>query len=119
MGYSFIHHKGRKILYIDYTQCKSLDEMLTVLDSVRELYEKSNESFYVINDFTGAYGSSEFLNKAKELGAKLFSKKTKKSAILGVTGIKKILVQAYNMVVKHKIVLCDSKLEALDYLASN
>jgi hypothetical protein len=116
MALSYILHKGKKIMYIDYSKCKNLDEMLAVLDSAKKEYEKTTESYLTINDFSNTFGSKDFMNKAKELGPVIFDKRTIKSAIIGVTGIKRILLQAYNTVVKNKQVPFDTKDEALEYL---
>jgi len=115
MSLSYITHKGKRILFIDYTQCKSTPEMLKVLDDVRKEYEKPGGQFLAINDFTGTYGSSEFLNAAQK-HKELFDSKTIKTAVLGVTGIKKILLNGYNAFVKKKQMPFDSKAEALEYL---
>jgi hypothetical protein len=105
-------------MYIDYTQCKTTAEMIDLLEQVADEYRKSNDSFLTLNDFTGNFGHDDFLKRAKELGPSVFDHKTKKSAIIGITGVKKILLQAYNKFVTNKQVPFNTKQEALDYLAS-
>ena len=61
-------------------------------------------------------GSTEFMQRAKQLGKEIFDSRTSKSAVLGVTGIKKILLNGYNMIVKNKLEPFDTKEEALEYL---
>jgi hypothetical protein len=116
MSVSYISHKGKKILYVDYTKCKSPKETLDVLELVRQEYLKSNEMMITVNDFRDAYASSEFMNKVSELGKQLFTKRTIKSAAVGVAGIKKILVNAYNIFAENKVTLFDTKEEALDWV---
>jgi len=115
MSLSYLTHKGKRILFIDYTHCKTTAEMLKVLDDVRKEYEKSNTQFLAINDFTGTFGSNEFLNAASK-HKELFDSKTLKTAVLGITGIKKILLNGYNAFVKKKQVPFNTKEEALEYL---
>ena len=103
-------------MYVDYTKCKTVQDTLDVLDSVRQEYLKSNEMFITLNDFREAYGSNEFMKKANEYAKEVFDKKTLKTAAIGVTGIKKILVNAYNLLVKNKINLFNTREEALDWL---
>jgi len=117
MPYSFITHKGKKILFVDYKPCKSIDEMVKLLDDIRQLYEKSSESFLALNDFTGTFGSNEFMSHAKK-HKELFDRKTIKTAVLGITGIKKILLNGYNVFVKNKQMPFESKEQALEYLVS-
>ena len=58
------------------------------------------------------------MKKANELGKEIFDSRTEKSAALGITGIRKILLQAYNSIMKNKLVPFDDKNEALDYLVN-
>lgn len=116
MSVSYIDYKGKKILFADYTKCKDIQEMLIVLEETKKEYEKSSQMILILDDFRGNSGSSEFMQRAKQLGKEIFDKKTTKAAALGVTGIKKILLNAYNTLVKNKLVPFDTKEEALEYL---
>jgi cytochrome oxidase Cu insertion factor (SCO1/SenC/PrrC family) len=117
MPFSYIEHKGEKILFIDYSKCKTIDEMLKLLNDVRREYEKSNESFLVLNDFTGANPSNDFVEQAKKY-KELFDDKTAKTAVIGIVGLKRLLLNGYNVFVTKKQVPFDTKEEALDYLVS-
>lgn len=116
MSLSYIEHKGKKVLYIDYSNCKTVEETLLVLEEVKEEYLKTTGELLTLNNFEGAYGSSAYMKKANEYGKEIFNERTCKNAALGVTGIKKILIQGYNMVVKDKLLPFETKQEALDYL---
>jgi hypothetical protein len=113
---SYINYKGKKIMYVDYTHCKNPKEMIEVLEEVKREYEKTTETFVAIADFRGNFGSSEFMKRANEIGKEILDKRTLKTAVLGVTGIKKILLNGYNAFVTHKLVPFDTKEEALEYL---
>ncbi len=116
MSFSYITYKGKKILYVDYTQCKTTEDMLKVLESVKREYETTTHMFITVNDFRGTYGSSEFMKRASQLGKEVFDKRTLKTTVLGITGIKKILLNGYNSLVKTKLIPFDTKEEALEYL---
>jgi hypothetical protein len=116
MSISYIYHKGKKIMFCDYSQCKTAEATIRVLDLAREEYLKSDEQFWVLNDFTGGVVSNEFMDKAKQYGKELFDARTPKTASLGITGIKKIFVSTYNLFVKNKLILFETKAEALDFL---
>jgi hypothetical protein len=116
MSVSYIFHKGKKIMIVDYTKCKTTADTLAVLEAVKDEYLKTNEMIISLNDFREAYGSREFMNRANQLGKELFDKRTLKTAAIGVVGIKKILVNAYNVFIKNKINIFDTKEEALDWL---
>jgi len=116
MGFSYVTYKGKKILYVDYTQCKNTEDMLKVLESVKREYETTTQMFITVNDFRGTFGSSEFMKRAGELGKQVFDKRTLKTTVLGISGIKKILLNGYNALVKNKLVPFDTKEEAFEYL---
>ncbi len=116
MSISYIQHKGKKIMFCDYSQCKTKDETIHVLDLAREEYLRSDEKFLVLNDFSGGVVSNEFMDRAKQYGKELFDERTPKTASLGITGMKKVFISTYNLFVKNKLTFFDSKEEALEFL---
>ncbi|HAN79680.1 MAG TPA: hypothetical protein DCQ31_18915 [Bacteroidales bacterium] len=102
-------------MYVDYRNCKSAAEMIQVLDGVAEEYNRNTGPFYTINDFRGSIGTKEFMKRASEL-SKIFDPKTKKTTVLGITGLKRLLLNGYNQLVKSKLVPFDTVDEALEYL---
>jgi len=116
MSISDLTYKGKRIMYVDYTHCKTTEEMIAVLNEVRREYERTTETFVAVADMRGNFGSSEFMMEASKLAKDHLDKRTLKTAILGIIGIKKILLNAYNKVVNNKIEAFDTKEEALEYL---
>jgi hypothetical protein len=116
MSTSFINYKGKKILIIDYTQCKTVQDTLNVLEMVRNEYLKSNEKILAMNDFTGVPSNNEYMEQAKKYAKELFDSKTLRNSCIGITGIKKILLSAYNLTVKNKLMPFETKEEALEFL---
>lgn len=116
MSLSYINYKGKKILFIDYSKCKTVQDTLTVLEMVRNEYLKSSENFLALNDFTDAPSNNEYMDRAKQYAKEIFDEKTIKNSCIGITGIKKILLSAYNLIVKNKLMPFDTKEEALEYL---
>ncbi|HPR31305.1 MAG TPA: hypothetical protein PLK12_04380 [Prolixibacteraceae bacterium] len=119
MSISVIHHKGRKILYTDYSSCKTIEETLSILEKVKDYYLTHEGNFYTLNNFTNAPSNNEYMELAKKYAKEVFDARTLKNACCGITGIKKILLSAYNLTVKNKIQAFDTKEEALDYLAKD
>ena len=115
MGFSYITHKGKKVLFVDYTKCKTPEEMIVLLEKAKDEYENSSVKILGLSDFTGTFGTDAFMKRAKKLGP-YFDQKTDKSATIGIVGIKKILLQAYNRFIKIKNIPFNTKQEALDYL---
>jgi hypothetical protein len=72
----------------------------------------------VLTDVTGSYGSKENLDELKAL-TKKGSPYIVKSAIVGVVGIKRILLDAVTAFVGRPIKAFDTRDAALDWLASD
>jgi hypothetical protein len=115
MGYEWIEYKGKKILYVDYTPCKTKEEMLAMLEEIAVVFDQSGGNVLSLTNFEGNYGSKEFMERGSEL-SDVFRRNRKKSAVLGVVGVKKILLQAYTMLTRDNMVPFDSREKALEYL---
>lgn len=118
MSVSYIYHKGKKIMYCDYSQCKTIEQTIAVLNLAKREYLTSNEDFLVLNDFSNCVVSNEFMEKAREYGKELFDHRTPKTASIGISGIKKILLGTYNLFVKNKLLMFERKEDALNFLVS-
>jgi len=115
---SFFPHKNQEILFIDYKGCKTKEQMITVLESAADVMRSSAGELLVLSDFSGTHGSVEFMDKAKKLGREVFKEKNKRSAVIGVTGLKKILLNGYNTFAADAIKPFDTKELALEYLVN-
>jgi len=116
MSVSFIHYKGKKILFADYSNCKTPQDTIAVLELTRNAYLSSNEMFLALNNFSNAPSNTEYMELAKKYAKEYFDTRNIKEACFGITGIKSILLSAYNLVVKNKILNFNSREEALEYL---
>ncbi len=103
-------------MFCDYSQCKTQEETIKVLELAKEEYLKTDENFLVLNDFTGGVISNEFMDRAKRYGKELFDSRTPKTVSIGITGMKKVFISTYNLFVRNKLVFFDTKAEALEYL---
>jgi hypothetical protein len=116
MSVSYIPHKGKKVMFVDYSKCKNVQETLDVLKIAKQEYLKSNEMILALNDFSDAFGNTEFMTEVRKLSKELFDKKSLKLAAIGVVGLKKVLLNAYNVFAAKKVAVFNTKTEALDYL---
>ena len=118
MGVEKIEYKGKKILCIDYKEAKSQDQLLTILrESVSTIGKTTG--WLIFTDLTNASLGPDFMKEAKE-SSKGLVENVDKAAVIGVTGLKKILLKGYNLFVDSEKVtkVFDTKEEALDYLVS-
>lgn len=91
--------------------------MIETLHAGVQLFRDHPEKkFRVLINVTNAGGSKEWMDESKKYGKEL-ARRTIKSAVLGVTGIKKVLLMGYNSVVaKGMMKPFDTEKAALDYL---
>ncbi|MBN1926108.1 MAG: hypothetical protein JW798_09750 [Prolixibacteraceae bacterium] len=116
MSYSFIHYKGKKILYVDYTKCTTVKDTIDIINAVRDEYLRTTENYLSLNNFTNVTVNNEYMEVVKKYGKEIFDARTTRNAAIGITGIKKVLLGAYNLIVKNKLIAFDTKEEALEYL---
>jgi hypothetical protein len=116
MSVSFIQYKGKKVLFADYSNCKTPQETIEVLEQTRKCYLNNDEKFLALNNFSNAPSNTEYMDLAKKYAREYFDARNIKEACFGLSGIKSILLSAYNLVVKNKVLNFNTKEEALDYL---
>lgn len=118
MPISEILHQGKKVILVDYSECKKKQEMLDLAyELTGYLLAKPEKHFLILFDYTNAFLSSDFMKVAKEGRTKVYQTKSARGAALGVTGIKKVLLKGYNALSKGEgIQMFDTKEQALEYL---
>ena len=94
MTVTWIEHWGKPILLVDYRGLKG-EETLDTLEAAAKYIFQSQSKILILVDITDAFMSPEFMVRAKALG-KQSQSLIDKQAIVGVTGIKRVLVDAYN-----------------------
>ena len=118
MPVSYITHKGRKILYVNFKDIKSKETVMTNIEEMKKFYLEATEQIYLLLDVRGTFTDPEVMDKLKHYGKQYFSGRSKKRAVLGVNGIKKIMLKGYAMVTKTDVQPFDDEEAAKDYLAS-
>lgn len=92
----FIIHNGKEIFYVDYTDvndAEALRERIARAESV--LLGSGKNGLLELIDVTGSYAEPESLELLKE-SAKITTPHVSRSAIVGVSGVKKILLDFVN-----------------------
>ena len=113
----FTHHKGKKILIIDASNCKH-DESLAVISRAKQIIQSQPlNSVYTYTDTTNTMYNAELSSAMKEYvaGNKPY---VKAAASVGTSGLKQILYNALLKFSGRNIKLFDNKQQALDWLAS-
>jgi len=118
-GARFIEHKGKEIYFVDYTNIKSTERFLEVIKETNAFREKTKQlgkkNILLLVDITGSYVYGETLDAIKRSG-KITKELTKKEAIVGITGAKKILLQISQLFTGMQLKSFDTVEEAKDWL---
>jgi beta-galactosidase GanA len=114
MNVSWITHKNKKILYVDYRELNE-EEMLKQLDYESELIMQQPEPILYLGDFTNTIATTNFMNKANDWGKKT-EKNTARSAVLGINGMKSVLLNMYNLFTGARMRSFNNMEEAKEYL---
>lgn len=118
MGLEIIKYNGQQVLFVNYSTCHNQNEMLSLLHEAAKYYQNHpSDDIKILSDFTNAYASLEFMSQLKQYGKHL-SSKTDRAAVVGVDGLKEILLKGYNMVAKKPTLPFRNKIQALTYLTS-
>ncbi|MBN2214661.1 MAG: hypothetical protein JW723_10490 [Bacteroidales bacterium] len=95
-GAQIVQHKNKDIYYIDYSNIKTTGEFLKTMREAAAFREKvramGKKDLLVLVNITDSYLNVEILDELKKAG-RIISEMTKKEAIVGITGYKKILLQ--------------------------
>ena len=110
--------RGKKYLFVDYRGLKTEQDLLGLLEQYAQIVKSSPGKVMALADFTETSLSSNYMNRVKTLGKEVFTVKVHKTAVLGVVGLKKILMQGYLTFTGDKNTRAfTSEAEALNWLA--
>lgn len=97
MPLTWIEHRGRKILEIDYRGLKE-PEMIALLEEAAREFEKQPGGVLSVDRFEKVAVSGPFMDRAKQLGKSVIEPRRAKGAIVGqLGGFATILLEAYNL----------------------
>jgi hypothetical protein len=113
----FILHKEVRILILDVSHTKNIEENIAAFNAARELVIKEPpKSVRLLTDVTEAHYTSEGVEVMKAF-SKACTPHIKASATMGVSGIKRIIVQSIIKLTGREIVMFGDREKALDWLA--
>ncbi len=120
MALNWIKYKDKKILYIDYSNYQ-LEEILPQMRKAAEVCFRSKYKVLILANFENislgkSYQRKKLIDECMSMGKNIFLHHTDKSAVIGLSGIKKMFYSMYIRFTNHNIKLFKTKEEALDYL---
>lgn len=110
-------HKGHLILYSDYSGLDTDVQALAreVAGSEKLSYSRPDGSILNLVNVTGSVGTPEGLEILKKSAADT-KRKTKRIAVLGVTGLKQLMAEGIARITGQTIRYFNTEEEALDWL---
>ncbi|NLW58797.1 MAG: hypothetical protein GX073_00415 [Firmicutes bacterium] len=112
-------HKGKELLYLDFSYGDMLDKKQEVLNLIEEaksyIAKQAPNSLLTLTNVTGLRFSMELVNTIKDFS--LHNQPyVKAAAIVGIAGIQKVAYDAVIKLTKRNIPLFPSVEEAMDWL---
>ena len=119
MKSKWITHAGKSIFHIDLSDFwTDADALRTELDEASAITcQQPEDSLLVLTDVRGTVLSSEVLNIGKESSAKT-TKHVRKTAVLGISGFRKVLLDAVSRFSGQSFAVFEDAEEAKDWLVS-
>jgi hypothetical protein len=113
-----IQYQGKEILYINYKDLIGDDQMIATLNEAERLILLDNKPHLQLVNFINAFATPGYMAAAKKFGKRTKSL-TSKSAIVGITGVKALLLKSYNFVSGDKLKAFETLEQAKEYLVKN
>ncbi|MBN2804310.1 MAG: hypothetical protein JXR91_14540 [Deltaproteobacteria bacterium] len=113
-----IEYNNKKIIYSDYSNLggnQFLDYVRSHYSAHRKIFENSNEKFLILTNVENAFANREVMKLLKD-SVKHNSPHISKSAVIGIAGVQKLLLNSINLFSKVNSKVCDNREEALKWL---
>ena len=116
MSVKQVEHKGKTIVYIDYRGLTKIEQQIQNLDDVTKIVKTAKPPVLSLANFEGISVGNDYMARVKAWG-KEHQAKMGRQALLGVTGLKSILLHGYLTFTGEKNMKAfDSEAEAMDWL---
>lgn len=114
----FIQHAGKEVFVLDFTDKKPDAALLLIDECARQVRARAEGSVRTLTLVSGGTFSQDVLAGLKDL-TKGNAPFVEKAALVGVTGLYKVALQAVSMFSKRQFHMFDSKNEALSFLTAD
>lgn len=114
----FVDHKGKKILVLDCSSCQPEDFDAIIDECARVVQSQPENSVLTMTIAGGGMFDSVTVDKLKDL-TRDNAPFVRRSAVVGVSGLQKVVLTAVSLFSKRKFNLFDDKLAAMDFLAAD
>jgi hypothetical protein len=118
MSFCWKTYKGKQIFCVDYSGLNT-EQMIKLLHETCEILRHSPEKVPLLTSFDNTTGTTEYMNEVKRLGKEVITVKATKTALLGISSFKGVLVQGYTFFTGEKnLKAFNTEQEAMEWLVS-
>jgi hypothetical protein len=114
---TFIDHKGKKILFLNFSECSAADALKTISDAKPVIQACPPGSLLTLTDVSNTRFDSTTSEAIKEF-ARHNKPYVRAAAVVGITGLKKIIFDAVVKFSGRNITSFDTIEKAKDWLIS-
>ncbi len=114
-----IIYQGQNILVFDHRGMRGDEFLHNLKAGTQWLRDHPGDELLTLADFTGFYATDEVVAYLQSEESKIAAQNVKKSAAVGVTGIKKIFLNLYNLATGSSARAFDDLEAAKTYLISS
>lgn len=114
----FIQHKGKEIFMLDCSDCKPADIHAIIDECARQVQARPPKSVRTMTIAGGGRFDNDVIGRLKEL-TKGNEPYVEKAALVGITGLYKVVVLAVAAFSRREFHLFDTVEEAKEYLAAD
>jgi hypothetical protein len=118
MQYEWRTYKDKEVLYVNYSLLTQ-DQIIEQILAIAAILRASENKILLLTDYRDTPVTMRVVKEVEEVGRTVFRHKTLRSATLGITGIKKLLLKTYNSLSGDNIIPFDNYEEAVNYLIEN
>jgi hypothetical protein len=120
MSVEWREHRGERVLYVDYSDWATEEQMLETFEQQARLMRAHARPTLVLSDFAGTHVGSAFMERVKQGGSENAGL-LRRNALLGITGLKGILLTGFGAVtgLGARIKAFEDERSALDWLVDD
>jgi hypothetical protein len=115
-----IYHNGKKIVHVNYSGLSNRNEkeFIDAIDFATQFMLRQGKDLLILSDFRDSTGNNAVYDKLKQASAKVKPYR-KKSAVIGVSGVKTIFLKGVNLFSKSALMPFSELEEAKNWLVKD
>lgn len=119
MPVSIITYKEKEIVFADFSTLKDQEHLIAdAKKAAKVLRERKEPDPKFLVDFSGASLGIDFMSQIKKEGKQILRNRSVLTAVIGISGLKKVMMKGYVRFTGSALKAFDTLNEAKEYLAS-